>query len=348
MFMRWLSLSLFLVILILAALWGRQRDHPPTLPPLSNWVEYDTFPWLSPGPLSFPEDHGPHEPVPLELWQLQGILASGQKTLAFQLMILALTLDPGPVQRPSRWATRRLLYAWFATTDPASGQFRVRQREDREALGLSEVSHARLTLDDWKIEFDQEEIRFVAGQRGKYLRLQLNPLAPATEMGKPSNALRAYLIAKMAATGSYGGKRVTGTAWLEHGWGRLPLPGGEVFLQRLHLQLKDGGHLACLQIQRRHGRNRGPARCLLIKPDGKPQGLKSVHLFPTSHWRNEDKKVYPIGWRLESPDLTLDIETVLPDQVIEGPLAGWSGWVIASDEHGTQGKGFMQASEVER
>lgn len=348
MYIRWLSLFLFLVTSILAGLWGWQKDHRPTPTPLSSWVEYDGFPWLSPGPLSFPEDHGPHDPVPLESWQFQGTLTSGGETMGFQLMLLALTLEPEPVQRSSRWAARRLLFAWFASTTPATGQFRVRQREDREALGLSEMSQENLTLDDWKIEFDRNSIRIVAGQRDDYLRLKLKPLAPATEIGEPSSAIRAYLLTNMAAVGTYAEKQFTGTAWLEHSWGRLPLPGGEVFLQRLQLRLQDGSHLTCLQIQRRHSRSSGPARCMLITGDGKRQGLQSVHLTPTSYWRSDDKKVYPIGWRLESPGLALDIEAVLPNQVIAGPLAGWSGWVIASDEHGTQGEGFMQASEVER
>ncbi len=346
--MRWLFLIIASVALGGIFLWFQPTRNTHSSPlSFAEWVDYDTFPWLPAEPLHFPGDHGIHVSVPLETWLIQGVLSTpDHRTMGFQYQIFALTLEPQVTKRTSAWATQRIFMAYFTLTD-ATG-FQVGHREEREALGLVETGVDHIHIDDWKLEFGSTDLRIFVGGREKYLQLELQAKADTIIAEAESAARIAYLLPRLVVTGSDGHGPVTGTAWMEHAWGRLPLPGGAVSLQRLQLQLTEGRYLSCLQIQRRDAGTPGPTRCMLTSPSGNQKRLVGTRLIPVSHWRQPGGKVYPVSWRLESPEMTLEIEAVIPDQVIPGPLSWWSGWVRSLDGSGKRGEGFMQATGVGR
>ena len=349
--MRWLLL--FIVPILIASFLWRDRGgntKPVTHFPITTLIDYDAFPWLSVAePLQFPRDHGAHDDVPLETWQIQGTLSfPDHKKIAFQYHILALTLQPQTPKRPSAWGTKRVFLTYFTLTDPSTPNFQVEHREQRQALGLSSTDGDRIIIDDWKLAFRSNQLQLVAGIRGKYLKLALLDESMIKNASIESATLRSYQLPRLIAMGRYGDVPVTGSAWMEHSWGKLPLPGGAVSLQRLQLQMIDGNLLSCLQLKRRDDASSNPVRCTVITATGKQKPLDEARLIAISHWHSPKGKVYPVSWRLEQPKLNLQIEAVMPDQVTPGPLSWWSGWVKASGKSGELGEGFMQATEVAR
>src|SRR2546430_13321575 len=98
---------------------------------------------LTPRPLSFPSDHGPHADFRTEWWYYTGNLRTAAgRHFGFQLTFFRIALAPGVVVRASAWATRQLYVAHFAVTDTAGGRFHAFSRASREALGLSGASAA--------------------------------------------------------------------------------------------------------------------------------------------------------------------------------------------------------------
>ncbi len=172
-----------------------------------------------------------------------------------------------------------------------------------------------------------------------------SPYSRPTPPSSPSENLanlRVYHLHRLIVQGLWGTEPVTRSAWLEHAWGMLPLPGGPVSLQRFQVQMEDGRDFFCLQIQRRDSNTQGPIRCLLQELGGQPKNLADARVTAVSRWRSQGKQIYPIAWRLESPALNLDLKAVIPNQVINGPLTLWSGWVRARGREGEQGEGFVQ------
>lgn len=334
-----------IVILVLAAgmvheFFTPEHEAPASPLSLAGLVDFDAFPPLSGRHVSLPRDHGGHPEAPLEAWQVQGILTTAEgRRLGFQLHILSLALRPGSPARSSAWGTHRLFLAYFTRAEFARQAFQVELREERAALGLSGAGDHRVWVDDWALDFGQDGASLRAGKRGGYLALSLRPSYPPSLEEAPG--LRAYRLRRMVAQGLWGSEPVTGSAWLEHAWGMLPLPGGPVSVQRFQVQLDDGRELFCLEFRRRGAARPGPGRCLLREPDAAPRHL-DAEITVTSSRRTATGKRYPTAWRLASTHLQLDLTACIPDQLIPGPIPWWSGWVTAQGMQGEHGEGFVQ------
>lgn len=342
--MRWALLAIVtLVTSMIFLFFTPEHAAMKRLPALAQWVDFDAFPPLPEQPLRFPRDHGGHCEAPIETWQVQGILTTLEgRRLGFQLHVFALGLRPGNPERLSAWGAHRYFLAYFTRTDLDAQAFQAEHRQERAALGLSGADDHRVWVDDWALDFDSDSALLRAGQRGNYLELTLQPPHPPHSPSENRANLRVYHLHRLIAQGLWGTEPVTGSAWLEHAWGMLPLPGAPVSLQRFQVQMEDGRDLFCLQIQRRGSNTPGPVRCLLQEFGGQPRNLADVRVTAVSHRRIQGKHIYPIAWRLESPALNLDLKAVIPNQVINGPLTLWSGWVKAQGRKRERGEGFVQ------
>ncbi len=274
--LRWFLLAAILSSLALTYAWYRvNREANVSSPFLTEWADYGPFPWLPQGEaINLPRDHGVHENVPLEHWQIQGILVppDGEK-VAFQFDLFAITFQMAQSRRPSAWASRRIFLGHFALTDPkTTDRFRYEHREEREALALSRAKAGLIEIDDWKLEFAPSLLRLHAGARGNYLVLDLtaDPMIPIADTD--STIIHGYQLPRLTAWGRYGKQFVTGTAWMEHAWGRLPLPGNAISAARLRLQMKEG-LLSCLRLKRRNGVPSGLARCSISDTTGRSRSL---------------------------------------------------------------------------
>jgi predicted secreted hydrolase len=237
-------------------------------------------------------------------------------------------------------------------------------RLSREALGLagSAADPVRVWVLDWSLAAQGQGLRLQAGDGGLRLDLALEPLKPALggaelgllPQGPAGGGLRLYVLPRLLATGRLVREGETvelkGTALLDHAWGS-PLglggglgaalgsgsglgSGGEVGLDRFVVQLDDSSELICVQIRRRDGSGTPVPACALVESDGRVQALgrREIELAPTERWRSpRTGRRWPIGWRLASPPLGLDLslEPLAADQEPQGPLPLWSGAVRA-------------------
>ena len=332
---------LLLVFLItLPAALGYWLSHP--LPSATNrddpriWFQPEDFPPLPPTPVTLPRDHDGHPRAPLETWQLYGVLTTrSRQKIAFQLHVLAIGLTPDPPRRKSPWAARRYFLSYFTRTEIAPPKFQIWKRGERAVLSLAGAVNGRLWIDDWWLRLRRDHIRLRAGVPDHYLELTLRGKRPPSISRTPA-ALRHYRLPLLEASGRWDTEAVHGFAWLEHGWGQLPLPGAAAQLQRFAVRLHDGRELTCADVRISSGRP-GKAQCRL---DHRP--LNQVRITVHQHWRDDSGTRYPVAWHLRSDTLDLRIRAVVPDQKLPGPLPLWSGWVIAEGEGGPEGEGFVQ------
>ncbi len=334
---RWLTIPLFLFILVMGGHWlVNANKSARSLPNPFVWLNPEDFPPLPQKPIELPQDHDGHPMAPMEIWQLRGILLTGSnRKIAFQLHVLALSLTPHTPQRRSPWAARRYFFGYFTRTDADSQAFQTQERGARAVLQLAGAEKGRVWVDDWSVQFGKEKILLQAGTPGRYLRLTLQSRASPVLSENPAN-LRYYRMSRLEASGQWGMETVEGFAWLEHGWGQLPLPGTAARLQRFQIRLGDGRDLACVSLRISSKR---PAR-LQCRLNDRP--LQRSRLEMRKHWRDENGTRYPVAWRLMSDNIDLDIEAVVPGQKLSGPLPVWSGWVIAKGEKELTGEGFVQ------
>jgi predicted secreted hydrolase len=318
-----------------------------------------------PWKLDLPADHGAHPGFRSELWSVAGNLgAEDGRRFGFRLLFLRLALSPTPPERLSAWASNQVYLADFALTNEADARFRTAERVSRAALGLagSTSAPARVWVEDWSLTADRKRgLELSAGADGVSLSLALSPLKTPLRQGDAQlpgldrqAPLRLYAISRLAASGelTLAGETlaVRGSAWLDRAWGEVPLPRGQVALDRFALQLEDGRDLLCLRLRRRDGSGTPIPSCVLIAADGTAQPLRrrEVTLEPAEDWASPvDGAVYPVSWRLAVPArrLELSLSPLVEAQERTGPLRAWSG-AIRVEGRGRDGpvggSGFME------
>ena len=247
---------------------------------------------ISPLPLEFPGDQGPHPDFRQDWWYLTGNLDSADGgRFGFELTIFRFALAPNPRQSPtvgsptaagsSRWRTRQIYLGHFAVTDVARHRFRFTARLARGALGLAgaQANPPRVWIDNWRIggTAAQEPTagkstpenptwRLQAAGHGYVLSLRARPLlAPvlngdqgfSRKSGEPGNATYYYSIPRVAVQGtiSRDGRplKVRGLAWLDREWGSGSLGPQEVGWDWFGLQLGDGSCLMFYSLRDRSG-----------------------------------------------------------------------------------------------
>ena len=182
----------------------------------------------------------------------------------------------------------------------------------------------------------EELFRLQAGEGPVVLDLALKPVTPAVPVNADGSPFRAYRLPHLRVGGTLvsGGAThaVLGSAWLEHAWGDIPLPLGQVVWNRITLQLGDGTDVVVLQLRRRDGSRPPRPSALLVARSGETQAFSDSDLsFDTiDEWISPVGDIaYPSHWRLEVPQaaMVLDIRPTLPDQEVFGALRHWSGKV---------------------
>src|SRR3712207_6236824 len=187
----------------------------------------------------FPDDHGPHHEYQTEWWYYTGNLqAEDGREFGFQLTFFRRGLDPAPVPRSSRWATRNVYLAHFTLSDLANKQFYTQERFSRDGAALAGASGKpyRVWLGNWQATGSGAEglsMRLEAAAGETAIDLRLESTKPATLQGDrgysvkgqgSGNASYYYSLTRMATTGSVTVKGVSyritrGTSWMDHEWG---------------------------------------------------------------------------------------------------------------------------------
>ena len=265
----------------------------------------------------------------------------------------------------SAWSTNQLYRAHLALTEVTSGRFHAFERFSRGTLGLSgsESSPVRVWLENWLVEAETDDegktrFRLRAGQGDLGIDLHLQSIKPMVlpDANSPleGGAFHYYLLTRMAAQGivTVEGSSfdVEGYAWLDRAWGEVPLPRGQIALNRFVLQLDDGREILCFQLRRRGGDRMPIATGLLVERDGTTQSLgrREVIIEKLEEWASpRDRIRYPARWRLRVPGeaIDLEIEPYVADQEMVFSLRYWSGAVRVRGVAGGQpirGDGYVE------
>lgn len=312
-------------------------------------------------PYAFPEDHAAHPDFRTESWYFTGTLADPHgRRFGFQLTFFRLALAPQPPAIDSAWATNQVYRAHLAVADPAGERFFAFERFSRAALGLSgsERSPVRVWLEHWTMEvLDNAEspvFRLQASAEELRLALQLRGIKPVVRPDQGGDAFHAYLLTRLQAEGALtiGAETfaVEGLAWLDRAWGMVPLPQGQIALNRFLIQLDDGREILLVQVRRRDGSRPPVTTGLLVQKDGAAYALgrREIEIDVLDHWTGPDDGTrYPSRWRLRLPAQNIDLEIApyLGDQELRLSIRYWAGAVavggLAGDEKLT-GNGYVE------
>lgn len=310
----------------------------------------------APWQYSLPDDHGAHSAYRMESWYFLGTLATKRgREFGFQVTFFRIGLTPKPLQRSSAWATNEIYRGHFALTDIAQSRFLAFERFSRAALGLSgaKASPVRVWLEDWFAEVGHggdtnADFHLRAGEDDLWIDLNLQSAKPTVlpdgnSLLLPGGAFHAYLMPRLRAQGTLhiGGDtyQVEGVAWLDRAWGSLPLPQGQVALNRFVLQLDDGREILCSQLHRRDGGGEPINMGLLVRGDGSVLRLnrQDMAIDILDDWISpRDGTRYPARWRLRIPAeaIELNITPYVADQEMNFSVRYWGGTVRITGKAG--------------
>lgn len=328
---------------------------------------------LSPRPLSFPDDHGPHPDFRTEWWYYTGNLeTSAGRHFGFQLTFFRSALAPPPAPRADRrgsaWATRQLFLAHFALTDTEGGRFHAASRLTREALGLAgaQARPLRVWVEDWSVEGEDPDglpMRLRAAEGDVAIDLLVVAEKPAVLQGdrglsrkgpEAGNASFYYSFTRMAARGTV---RVDGTtftvggrAWMDREWSTSALGADLAGWDWFALQLDGERELMFYVLRRRDGTADPFSAGVLVGADGgtRSLGVTDVAVETLAHWTSPRSGVrYPARWRLAIPsaDMRLEITPRLPDQELIVGTRYWEGAVAVEGSAAGEpvsGQGYVE------
>lgn len=314
-----------------------------------------------PGPPVFPADHGAHLSHAMETWRFAGRTATREgHPFGFRLDLYRVRLLPADAPpRESAWATRHVYWAQLSITDVRKRSFKFFERYSRDGPSLAGVERwpPRIAVEGWRVAFAQgstaqSQIRLQAAEGPVSLDLTLEPATAALPINEKElfgdgarSPFHGYRMPRMGVRGSLAigetTHKVAGSAWLEHAWGDIPLPVGQVVWNRFTLQLRDGTDVAMLQLRRRDGSRPPLVSLLLVAGTGETQALadSELSLETIDEWISPvDGTAYPSQWRLRVPsaEMVLDIRPAVSDQEVLGALRHWSGQVEATGRRNGQ------------
>lgn len=352
--------------------WTRSPSAPPqpaqiTLAELASQPEFARV--LEPRPFNFPADHGPHPEYQTEWWYYTGNLdAVSGRRFAYQLTFFRRALAPGSAQETSALAARQFYFGHMALVDVAGGEHVEWQRISRAAAGVAgaQSDPYRVWLEQWSVESLNQEgskVQLSARQGEHSLNLTLESLKPIVAHGdqglsakseEPGNASYYVSYTRMQTEGEveYAGEmyEVTGSSWFDHEWSTSALGPQEVGWDWFSLQLSDGRELMYYLLRRQDGSVAPASAGTLVGADGAAQTFswREVELTELGHWTSPTSGArYPSGWRLQMPDLDLDLTVtpLLEDQEMNVNVVYWEGAVQVEGESQGQpisGRGFVE------
>ncbi len=236
--------------------------------------------------------------------------------------------------------------------------------EERFGRGMPDVAGydsvlGELRLDNWVLDFgvpDEGAMTLTATVRDDavlklLLRPEKSPLSTETEgEGAP---IAGYGITRLSVEGTLddgsGAISLTGTAWFDHVWGQLPMPGSSpLSYDRLQLQLDDGTDLSLTRSRRRDGRGAPIVDGFVVLPDLTISSFneEDLRMTPSRSWTEPGSgATYPVAWQLSGSGFDLTIEPALDAQAFDFAASIWSGLVRVSgtsDGSPVVGLGTMQ------
>lgn len=297
-------------------------------------------PLSGPWTLELPADHAPHPEARSESWQVSAHLrTAGGEDVGVQLSLLRLGLvPPGAAPPETPWELREVWRGHVALLAPGSATL-SEERFSRTLPGIAGFDDDTLRLDGWTLRFEGDALHLDAAAGGHRATLTLTPERPVTTAAGEGAPLRGYAFTRLDTRGEIAGPQgvqpVTGTAWAEHGWGELPIPGqSPVEWDRLQLHLDDGTDLAVLRSRRRDGRGVPAIEGFAVAPDGtlSPLDGAAAEVELLARWRGAGGD-WPVSWQVRAGAFDLTVTPVAEDQAHPFAAPLWSGLVRAEGRH---------------
>ncbi len=313
-------------------------------------------------PLEWPQDHAAHPSARSEVWQMSAHLEGPEGTpVNVQFSMTRIGLVPPDSQNdtvPSIWELRDIYRAHLIATDSTHNI-----AEERFGRGVSgqagfDEELQQLYFDNWALAFPDDsqtnawQFTATAGNLG--MTLDLRPDKAPLRLDAEDAPFRGYAFTRMDVTGTLttDGQEmpVTGTAWFDHAWGELPLPGaGPVYSDRMLVHLDNGDDLSVIVSQRSDGRGAPTVDAALIAADGstRPLGGDIAQVSFPRLWQGA-RVEWPVAWAIRLDDaLDLEVTAVSDTQEHEFTPLIWSGLVHAEgqlDGQPVRGSGILQLS----
>lgn len=309
---------------------------------------------ISPVPIEFPRDDGPHDEM-MEWWYYTGHLftESGDR-YGFQMVVFKGQRDD------------LLGYAaHVAIVDPAQGTYRY---DEQLVIGDSVSTDAPgggfdLEIGDWRMSGANGNDRLVGSVPGYAFKLQTRSVKPPVlhqgdgfiDYGSGQYSYY-YSRTRLETTGTLeiDGEvmQVHGEAWMDHQWGDFMTWDGGGW-DWFSLQLDDGSDLMLYVVNASDGSPQFVDGSI-VSPDGDVTllGTEDFVVTPTSSWRSPTSGIlYPSGWSIELPahSLVLTVSPVLPDQEMDTTRSTgqiyWEGQVTIEgmrDGEPVSGLGYVE------
>ena len=307
----------------------------PLLPTLA-WADKVEYPAVTPRALEFPRDHGAHPDFRTEWWYLTGWLDG---PLGFQITFFRGRPEEQGAN-PSSFNPRQLLFAHAALSDPKRGRLLHDQVAARAGHWLAEAETGRtgVWIDDWSLFL--EGSRYQAKVAARDFDYELAFLATEKpvlqgENGfsrkghRPHEASYYYSQPQLKVVGAVNGRRVTGTAWLDHEWSSAYLAPEAAGWDWTGINFFDGRHFTAFQM-------RAKAGGIHYAPPG-------VTFKTLRTWKSpRTGVVYPVSMQVND----LRLEPLMDDQELDARASVgtvyWEGAVRAFRGPTEVGRGYLE------
>ena len=318
--------------------------------PLAGAAEWSRA--LQPWSWQFPRDHGAHSEFKTEWWYLTGNLqdASGNP-YGYQITFFRHGLQPVATQTGSAWAVRDVYFGHLAVTDGRANKFYFAEKLSRGALGEVEfaTNDCSVRLGDWSLRRNRESVfqmKAWAPNEEIGLELSARPIKSAAFHGNfglsqksatPGNASHYYSYTRMETKGDLriGDRRipVTGLTWFDREFSTSALGQNQEGWDWFCLQFDSGEELMLYRMRNPGDRTDSSSSGTWIPKSGSASPLKSSDfaIEALGRWKAPGGKVYPSGWRISVPSLSLEgeVKPLVQDQELRlrriGNLRYWEG-----------------------
>lgn len=222
-------------------------------------------------------------------------------------------------------------------------------------------------LKDWSATIDAKTHRLIADTQHFDLDLSLESRKPPVAHGDsgyslkgraPQSASCYYSMTRLAAVGFLRVKgrqfKVKGLAWMDHEFSSAPLEADLVGWDWFSLQLDNRTELMIYMLRQKDGGYAPASSGTFVDHGGEVSHLAegSFTIQVLDHWKSpHTQAVYPAGWRIQAPSLSLDLTVVprLVDQEMQTPettsVTYWEGSVSAKGKTAGQqvkGNGYVE------
>ncbi|PPI83733.1 carotenoid 1,2-hydratase [Marinobacter maroccanus] len=316
-------------------------------------------PFLQPGPgdrLTFPDDFGPHPQHRIEWWYLTANLKTddgaplGLQWTQFRQAITPRLADAESPD-PKNWPLEAAWMAHAAVSFDTRHYFAEKLARGDVGYAGARAQPVAVWLDDWQLEAvsGNESWRLqVAADGWSYdLSISVNgePVAHgdngfSAKSADGEGSMYFSLVGlQIEGTVTLGDQtlEVTGKGWFDREWSSQFLKSGQQGWDWFALHLDSGDKLMAFRLREDDGAFRAGT---WIPDKGEPVALQSdqLRLRPTK----PDAEGFPRQWRLEVPDLGVNLEVSAPpgDYLNSGLYPYWESPVTVAGSH--SGEGYME------